>query len=360
MTGRSQPAPSGPDGGRVPFVEPKAPSWDRLRAICAASEAESRWANFGPVSERLGQSLHAIMRLPASRAVVAASSATTALQAILGAHAVRRGRPLTWAASAFGFYSTAIGPLDAQVRLVDSDRAGMADIDALARLAPDAWDGLIVTNIFGIAADLAPYAALCQRQGKPMIVDAALGFPLPRFHHLPADEIVSFHHTKPWGFGEGGCAIVAEADASAVRSFLNFGVGEDVAFRGLAMNGKISDLAAAAILDRLETLPAWAAAYARERERISALVAQAGFPLLGEAPREAIVAHLPVLLPRPVPLADLPAARFDVGRYYRPLRPGFPVAGDLYERMVNIPAHAAMAAIGSDEIADYLARLKQL
>lgn len=345
---------------RIPFVEPKSPNWQRLQEICSASEAQSRWANFGPVSEALEVLLHRLMGLPSSRGVVAASSATTALHAVLGIHAVTAGRPLRWAISAFGFYSTAIGPLDAMTRLVDSDKNGMLDLDMLARLSPEDWDGLLVTNIFGLASNLEAYADICHAQQKPMIVDSALGFPLPRFHALGVDEIVSFHHTKPWGFGEGGCAIVATENVARARSFLNFGVGVDPCFRNLATNGKISDIAAAAIIGRLEALPNWAVEYANQRERISRAIADAGLTILGKAPENTIVAHIPVLLDRPTPLGDLPRARFDVGRYYRSLREGFPTASNLFDRMVNIPAHAAMAEISTEELTQFISGLKAL
>ncbi len=42
-----------------------------------------------------------------------------------------------------------------------------------------------------------------------------------------ASEIVSLHATKPAGIGEGGFALLTEAQAPAVRSMLNFGVGSD-------------------------------------------------------------------------------------------------------------------------------------
>ena len=37
-------------------------------------------------------------------------------------------------------------------------------------------------------------------------------------------EILSFHHTKPWGFGEGGAVICETFDEKIVRQLINFGV----------------------------------------------------------------------------------------------------------------------------------------
>ncbi len=81
-----------------------------------------------------------------------------------------------------------------------------------------------------------------------MIIDSAASFPAPRPPSVCASEIVSFHHTKPWGFGEGGCAIVDGALAEKLRSLHNFGVGRRCFVRNFAGNGKMSDICSS--LDR--------------------------------------------------------------------------------------------------------------
>lgn len=347
-----------PNADTVPFVEPKRPDWDRIAEICALSADAQRWANFGPVSVALGKVIERLLHLPDDRAVVPASSATAALQAIAGMHAVRAGRSLVWAISAFGFFSTAIGPFAGRIRIVDCDRSGFLDLDLLARLDPESWDGLIVTNVFGLTADFSRYEAFCEARGKPLVIDSAFALPAPRPKGAKADAIISFHHTKPWGFGEGGCAIVNLENASLVRSFLNFGVGADNAFAAYAANGKMSDIAAAAILERLERMPSWSGLYQRQRRRIVGLVEAAGLDILGTPPETAISAHIPVLAPQPVTLEALLPARFVSRKYYRPLAPGFAVAEEIYARVINVPCHPAMAAVPTAEIEAFFAALK--
>lgn len=347
------------NAGTVPFVEPKIPDWSRIAQICTLSERDHRWANFGPVNAALGSVLGSLMELPEDRSVIPSSSATSALQAIAGMHAVRAGRPLVWAVSAFGFFSGAIGAFAGRNCIVDCDKSGLLDLEPLARLDPGSWDGLIVTNVFGMTADFSRYGAFCQERGKRLIIDSALGFPRPRHHGAGADEVISFHHTKPWGFGEGGCAIVARESASLVRSFLNFGAGTDAAFAPYASNGKMSDVAAAAILERLERLPSWSFFYEQQRRRIVNLVAAAGLKMLGRCLNEAISPHLPVLAPGPIALEAMPAARFAVRKYYRPLAPGFPTAQVLFSRIVNVPCHPAMAATPTHELERFFASLNR-
>jgi dTDP-4-amino-4,6-dideoxygalactose transaminase len=264
------------------------------------------------------------------------------------------GRPLIWAISAFGFPATAIGGLAGRVRILDCDPTGMLDLDELAALSPSEWDGLLVTNIFGLAADFSGYSQICHDQSKPMVIDAALSFPGPRQHALGANEVISFHHTKPWGFGEGGCAIVPTEDASTVHAFLNFGVGCDRRFGAYATNGKMSDLAAAAVAQRLELIESWAPLYNIERKRLTSLVAHSDLRLLRELPAGALAGHLPVLAPLPFDLPAFISSAFDVRRYYRPLAVGFPCADSLYDRIVNVPCHPGMRSVLDDEIVGVL------
>jgi dTDP-4-amino-4,6-dideoxygalactose transaminase len=253
--------------------------------------------------------------------------------------------------------STAIGPLAGRVRVVDCDHSGMIDQAALASLPADSWDGLIVTDLFGAQPDFSALSQLCAAAGKPMIIDAAVSFPARRSPALHASEIVSFHHTKPWGFGEGGCAIVDAALADTVRALLNFGVGADASVGTYASNGKMSDIAAALIAQRLELMPHWAQGFQRQRLRITELALSEGLDLLVRPPRDAVVPHVPVLARAPVAIRQMPAAPFAIAKYYRPLSDGCPVAEELYWRIVNVPCHPGMAQIDDDAICRFFRAL---
>ena len=240
----------------VRFIEDKPSDWLRVEELLRQSASAGRSTNFGPVqdlfAEVAGRMLRLIQRVrwyPRPRPPPHCSR----WPAFMPRKPVRL---LVWAVSAFGFYSTTIGPLAGRVRVVDCDETGMIDISALSALPTESWDGLLVTDLFGGRPDFSQFSKLCAAAGKPMIIDAAVSFPAHRSPPLRASEIVSFHHTKPWGFGEGGCAIVDAAQAEKVRAFLNFGVGAQPSMANFAGNGKMSDIAAALILQRLEDMRA--------------------------------------------------------------------------------------------------------
>jgi dTDP-4-amino-4,6-dideoxygalactose transaminase len=342
---------------RVGFVEDKPPDWTRVQKLLRRSSEAGRWANFGPVQQGFSEVVAGMLGLDSSRAVVSTSSATSALFALAGVHAVAAGRPLVWAISAFGFASTAIGPLAGRVRVVDCDATGLMDISALAALPADTWDGVIVTDLFGAQPDFSAFANLCAAAGKPMIIDAAVSFPARRAPALRVSEIVSFHHTKPWGFGEGGCAVVDAVQADTMRQFLNLGIGAPPSLAACAANGKMSDLAAAMILQRLEAMPRWADGYRQQRRRITDLALSEGLSVLVRPAADVVVPHVPVLACGAVALSGMSPAPFAVAKYYRPLGGGCPVAAELYSRIVNVPCHPGMAAIDDADIVRFFRSL---
>jgi dTDP-4-amino-4,6-dideoxygalactose transaminase len=353
------PQPNIPEPGRhISYVEAKHPDWSRVAEICRLSERENRWANFGPVTRALALVIEFVTGISGKRVAVVASSATSALQAAAGVHSVNAGRPLRWAVSAFAFPATECGPFAHSIVRVDCDDKGFLSLEKLAELRDEDWDGAIVTHTFGMSADMSRYEAFCKSRDKRLIIDAAMYFPGNRSSASNTIEVLSLHHTKPWGFGEGGCLFVEPHDETLAKSFLNIGIGVESGFLSYATNGKMSDLAAAAIIDRLELMPVWSALYRNELERIAGLAQDCGLKTMGGFPQNSISACLPVLAPGPIALDDLPPARFDCRKYYRPSTAGFITAQGLYDRIINVPCHAEMNQVSSADIVRVMLKIR--
>lgn len=333
----------------IEFIERKEPNWERVKAWLSRSRDANRWANGGPVSRALEGAIAEVVDLPEARSVVVCSSATAALFALVGAHTYRAGRRLRWVVSASGFFSTGIGPLHEAI-VVDCDRGGLLDRQALGTLDSQSYDGVIVTNPFGLHPDWRSFVKLCHDRDKILLYDNAHAlFGCDRSQPGAPDEVVSFHHTKPWGMGEGGCAIVSRELEPVVRSMINFGVGLDRRARPLSFNGKVSDLACAFILDRLHTQPVWSDLYHLQEERITALGAEIGLQTLAPLnryPRNSAA----LVCERPVSRGDLQGRKLPILKYYQPLAPDATTARWLYDRILNVPCHPGMAAIPAGEI----------
>jgi dTDP-4-amino-4,6-dideoxygalactose transaminase len=350
---QSAPRPARP----VAFIEPKFPDFGQLEKVLALSADSGYWTNFGPVCQLLESVLERWLELPPARTVVMCSSGTAALLTLIALKEYCAGRKLRWVVSAYSFRSSHLGPL-ADATVLDCDATAMLDLEALSRLAPDAWDGIILTNVFGLRKNARGYVDLCRRLGKELIVDNAgllEGFERDS-ESTAVDELLSFHQTKPWGMGEGGCAIVARDEAAIFRKLINAGESLRPHAKAGASNSKISDFSCAFILQRLLQASAWRDAYRQQAERILSIALDAGLRLLGPLHIDALTPpNLPMLAAQPVPEANLKNKSFVVQKYFRPLVHPAPNAWRIYERIVNIPCHPGMAALGDHEIRQPLA-----
>jgi dTDP-4-amino-4,6-dideoxygalactose transaminase len=123
------------------------------------------------------------------------------------------------------------------------------------------FDGVIVTNLFGMACDAVAYTAWAARNHKLCIFDNA-ATPMTFWNGvnlcaLGDGAIISLHETKPLGRGEGGAVICSPDLVNCVHRAQNFGfvVGTPVRMsHPCASNWRMSDIAAAFIQARLQLL----------------------------------------------------------------------------------------------------------
>jgi dTDP-4-amino-4,6-dideoxygalactose transaminase len=337
----------------IAFVELKRPDHGHIRELLAASEASGAWSNFGPASTRLERVVEEALELPPSRRVVACASGTVALHGLVQLYEHLAGRTLRWVVSAFTFHAQRQGPLGS-AQVLDCDLRGFLDPDALAALPEESYDGIIVTNLFGTAAHVERYEQIAARAGKVLLFDSAACFG-SRFHGvlfgcLGAGEMFSFHHTKPCGFGEGGCVALPAELADTFRSLVNFGLCKGIDTGARSCNGKMSDVAAAFILDRLRHQKTIRGAHREQFRRIAGIARALRLELLvdGEA-AGALPSLAPILLPRPISFEQLKGSALVLHKYYRPLA-SRPRADALYARVVCFPCHGGVAEVGDDEV----------
>jgi dTDP-4-amino-4,6-dideoxygalactose transaminase len=344
----------------ITFVEAKRPDYEHVRELLASSEASGVWSNFGPLSLRLEETVAKILDLPASRCAVACANGTVALHGLAQLHEHLAGRPLRWVVSAFTFYAQRQGPF-ANATVLDCDAQGFLDLDALAALPADSYDGIVVTNLFGTALHVERYEEIAACTGKILLFDSAtcLGSASLEkpFGSLGDGEIFSFHHTKPCGFGEGGCAVVPVELEDTFRSLINFGLYKGIDTGARSCNGKMSDVAAAFILDRLRHLTAIRADHLRQFRRLAGIVQDLDLTLLVDDGGEGFFPNLaPILFPHPVGPERLSGGPLVLHKYYRPIA-ARPQADALYARVVCFPCHGGVADVPDADLRATLAAL---
>jgi dTDP-4-amino-4,6-dideoxygalactose transaminase len=337
----------------IGFVEDKRPDYGYIQELLQLSQKAVFWTNFAPVSLLLEQRIAELLDLDADRAVVACANGALALGALVNLYTFLAGRELRWLVSAYTFPCQVQGPL-AAARVIDCDGEGNLDLEAVRRLPESDYDGIIVTHLFGQPADIDAWTALARAKDKHLLFDSAASFystygeqPLGRFGD---GEIFSFHHTKACGFGEGGCVVVPRQHEDTVRSLLNFGLYKGIDTGPLSMNGKLSDVAAAFIIDRLRTADRVREQHREQWHRVVAAAGEHGIrPLADAEPGFPWIA--PLLSPRPLPLERLQNLPVVLRKYYRPLGEQAPVAQRLFEHNICVPCHEGMAALEDAQLA---------
>ena len=341
---------------QVEFIEDKRVEPETLAELLRPAVERNRHSNFGPVSRRLEGELARRNRLSAGRAACCAANATLALQAMVAVLDNRAGRRLRWAVSDFGFFTNFIGPFAGQT-VVPCDDNGMISVDALAALPDRSFDAVLATNVFGMCENFEAIFAFCRARGKVLLIDNAAGFgalsPWQEADAVEWAEVVSFHHTKPWGMGEGGAAFLPAEWEEPFRASINFGAGggRRLADPQFLTNGKMSEIAAAQILDRVLRADDWRPRYRAEAARIVRLGCEAGLqPWFPALPERAVPGNIPFLHERAVRLEDLGNPLFTMLKYYQPTVASGAVARRLFDHVINVPCHPGMGALRDAEI----------
>ena len=353
---------------QIPFLENKPYDHQRISELLTLSLMHNHHANGGPVVRLLEQVVHRLLNSPQNRRVIAVNSGTSALHLAAGLAAYRANKPnFRWITSAFNFYSCNVGPL-AGATILDCDETGQLDLEKLRNVPLDSYDGVIFTNVFTQNSNWKQAYDYCQTNKKAFIVDNATGLldrPDPQTGIL-AIEAISCHHTKPWGVGEAGLILCDAEDEESLRHLSNFGVQLPGSPHYFASNYKLSDLAAAALIDRLERMNHWGKFYAWQGRRMHSLIIDAALPVQAwpgsSIPVISPRAHTPFLCDHPVDIFSA-AGRMVLRKYYRPLRQSdgqgepTPYADDIFSRCFSISNQPAMRLIPNNEIINQLHRL---
>lgn len=273
------------DAHEIPVLRPLLPTADRLLPYLARIDASRCYTNWGPLASELEERLADRFGV-AGHGVISASSGTTALVGAILATAGRAtvDRPFA-ILPAMTFVATAIAVEQCgyRVHLVDvtSDQ-WLLDPGSLHEHPLLGRTGIVVpVSAYGRPVAHEPWQAFQQQTGIPVVIDGAASFeaisgdPKRLLSELPV--ALSFHATKAFATGEGGCVITTDARLSAsVTRSLNFGFYEDRESRSASTNGKMSEYHAAVGLAELDAWPEKHHAFLGVAESYKTLMHRAG------------------------------------------------------------------------------------
>ena len=260
----------------IPVLRPLLPNAAAIAPYISRIDASRIYSNFGPLTREFESRLAGLLSVP-SGAVLSASCGTTALIAAILAVARHDGgkRQLALMPS-YSFVATAIAAERCGLHpyFVDVDRDTWA-LDPMELLGcPALGRAAIVIAVapFGRPLRQSEWLEFQDRTRIPVVFDAAAAFgtvgrsPEGQLGSIPC--VFSFHATKSFGVGEGGC-IVCDGPEQACKMLPMTNFGFDGARDSLvaSVNGKMSEYVAAV---GLAALDGWARKL-RSIERAAAL-----------------------------------------------------------------------------------------
>lgn len=338
----------------VRWVARKDIDSDRVAELLHPCLLTNQFTNGGCLSSLLESSIKNIVSAGFEHSVVVTSSGHAALYALSAAIASVRGK-MKWAVPAFTFPASA--QLAGEAVIVDIDMAlGGPD---LSSIPPDV-NGLVVTNPFGYAAHISEYTDYCKRHNLALIFDNAAA-PFTTYDNKNASlfgdgAIISFHHTKPIGFGEGGAVIVPHHLVSAVRRFINFGIGaQHEKWSPLGFNGKMSEVSAAYILQFLEKHRSSIRQHHSDAFNHVQGLLDDNITMLPSHATQTTPACICLITKNPSAhiIDKLNNSGVEARRYYFPLA-DLPKASHLWSHIICIPCHVGVSLERLTEIVDFI------
>ena len=212
----------------------------------------NQYTNNGPNIKLLEEFIIDKFEIDASKSVIVVANASLGIQILTHAISVFNNKELQWATQSFTFPPSNQGTLKTSI-ILDIDLDGGVNLEETTKEI----EGIIVTNIFGNIVDIDKYVDYCQTNNKYLIFDNAAThytfYKNKNCLNYGDGCIISFHHTKPFGFGEGGAIIVDKKYENIIRKLINFGINlyPYKYYSSEANNCKMSDISAVYILQYL-------------------------------------------------------------------------------------------------------------
>lgn len=212
----------------------------------------NQFTNGGVNVKLLANFVKTKLNIDDSKSVLVVTNGSVALHSLTSGIEYYEKKKINWATQAFTFPPSAQSNLS-KVKIIDIDKDGGLDITKV----DSSINGMIVTNIFGNVVDIEKYETFCRENNKFLIFDnAATGYTEYKGKNslnYGTGCTISFHHTKPFGFGEGGAIIVDKKYEESIRCLNNFGIGlTEKYWVPEGNNNKMSEISAIYILQYLK------------------------------------------------------------------------------------------------------------
>lgn len=344
-------------------------SWVNKKTIDMSSVVDSinscietkHMTNNGKNVLQLQSDIKSMFHLNENKDVLMTCNGAAGLQALIGGFNIYFKKKLKWAVQAFTFPCSNQGLLVDSI-IMDIDHNMGPNIDMLEE-KKDSYDGVIVTNCFGCSTNISMYEEFCKKNNKLLLFDNAAA-PMTRYsntNHLNYGDgcMVSLHHTKPIGFGEGGFIVFNNVYSESMKKAICFGYTDinKTIYDMYAGNHKMSEIACIYINEYLKNLDN---IYSHHTKMISYFIEKIkdmkNISLMPNYSNynESLCATIPVLFNKNVDTLKFIENGIEAKKYYYPLN-NSKHSMDIYDRIICLPLNMD---INEDTIDNYILIIK--
>jgi dTDP-4-amino-4,6-dideoxygalactose transaminase len=329
------------------WISRKTIDYKNLEFIFKESAKTNQFSNNGPTVQLLEMFLRKVLNIHDDKAVICVNNGSVAIQVLYTAFESKN-----ICTQSFTFPSSA--QCSENVQIVDIDQSGGPNLE----LVNNNIDTLVITNLFGNVVDINKYTTWGNKNNVNIIFDNAN---CPYTFYKGNNSLnygnaatFSFHHTKTFGFGEGGCIIVDRKYEKKIISLINFGndlTVDKFVWLKEGINGKMSCVSAGHILDQLRHFNRDVNHHKLILDTFKSILPKE-FTLLPTFSDNPFLGTVAILFPEKVHLEDIKHWPLISKKYYHPLKMT-PVATDWWERIVCFPCHVDISVEQVENLRNY-------
>jgi dTDP-4-amino-4,6-dideoxygalactose transaminase len=214
--------------------------------------------NNGMNVRQLQENIKNIFKLNINKEVLMVCNGAMGINALIGGYNIFYKKKLRWVVQAFTFPCSVQGMLMDSI-VMDIDNNMGPSLEQLEK-RKDEYDGIVVTNCFGCSSNILLYEKFCKDNNKILIFDNAASSMTfyNNTNHLNYGNgcMVSCHHTKPIGFGEGGFIVFDKEYLDSMKKSICFGFTDTdrMHYDVNASNYKMSEIACIYLSDYLNNV----------------------------------------------------------------------------------------------------------
>jgi len=351
----------------INWVPTKNVDFDEVNLKINNCIAAKHLTNNGKNVIELQKKIKDVFNIDQDKEVLLTCNGALGINTLIGGLNIFYEKNIRWAVQAFTFPCSRQGLLMDSI-IFDIDENMGPDICELEKKIND-YDGILITNCFGASVNIQLYEDFCKKNNKLLLFDNAAS-PLTYYNgknHLNYGIgcMVSLHHTKPIGFGEGGFIVFDKKYLESMEKIICFGFTkfDRYNYNKYASNYKMSEIACIYITNFLNQLNNINEHHNKMLQYFITLINKNNLnnkiKLIKNYSNfnESLMSTIPIVFDFNINTDSFTDKNIEAKKYYYPLEKTFKNSYDLFNKIICLPLNTDLT---SEHIDLYIDIIKEL